>query len=76
MNEPTAMELLIQRIVSEPIAVTEKKRKVIQITVAPAALSGSDILYALANDGTMRCTAPQVAAGNWRRIKDIPQENF
>ena len=73
MNEPSAMELLIQRIVSAPIAVAENKRKVIQIAVAPAALSGSDILYALANDGTMWCTAPQSVGSNWRRIKDIPQ---
>lgn len=73
MNEPTAMELLIQRIISEPLATAENRRKVIQIAVT-ANHSGNDILYALANDGTLWRIAPQLIDSDWRRIKDIPNE--
>lgn len=53
---------------------TEQRRKVVQITVAAAALSGSDLLYVLADDGTMWYIAPQLINTNWMRIKDIPDE--
>ena len=72
MEDPSVSEYLIQRMIAE--AKATQSRKVVQIAVAPAALSGSDILYALADDGTMWCTAPQVASDNWRRIKDIPND--
>lgn len=73
MSEPTAMELLIQRLVSEPLDVAENQRKVVQIA-ATANHSGNDILYALANDGTLWRMAPQLIDSDWRRIKDIPNE--
>ncbi len=54
------------------------KRKITQITATAEPGSGSDLLYALCNDGTLWWIAPQISglAGNdWRRVQDIPQED-
>lgn len=72
MNDPALSEYLIQRMIAE--AKTPQSRKVVQIAVAPAALSGSDLLYALADDGTVWWVAPQLIDNNWKRIKDIPND--
>lgn len=72
MNDPALSEYLIQRMIAE--AKAPQRRKVIQIAVAAAALSGSDILYVLYDDGTLWWTAPQVANNTWIRVKDNPNE--
>ena len=72
MEDPSVSEYLIQRMIAE--AKATQSRKVVQIAVAPAALSGSDILYALADDGTMWCMAPHLDNSDWKCIKDIPND--
>ena len=49
------------------------KRKVVQIVATAEQGAGSDLLYALADDGTMWWIAPQSADSTWMRVKDIPQ---
>lgn len=49
------------------------ERRIVQISVASAPLDkGEDIIYALANDGTLWSlyTAP---GSNWTKLPDLPQ---
>lgn len=51
MEDPMVSEYLIQRMIAE--AKTEQKRKVVQIIATVRQGAASDLLYSLANDGTL-----------------------
>lgn len=72
MEDPSVGEYLIQRMIAEVKA--PKRRNVIQIAVTAHPLIGSDILYALADDGTLWSNTPQLDNREWASIKDIPND--
>ncbi len=53
----------------------ENARRVIQIAATSEAGAESDLLYAVADDGTMWWIPPQASlqGAYWRRLPDIPQ---
>lgn len=72
MEDPSVSEYLIQRMIAEAMA--PKRRKVIQITATAEPGASSDLLYALADDGTMWYMAPHLDNSDWKCIKDIPND--
>lgn len=51
------------------------KRKIIQIAATCETGTASDLLYALADDGTLWWLAPQLSGREWIQVQPLPQDH-